>query len=99
MAIAMMQRRRVANDIVLLRLHWPTYMRLAVTTGIMQLTSLLTFGKLEVGYSLALFQLSTLISVFLGHRYFREGQIGKRLLGSLIMTAGAVLIVTLGHRR
>jgi drug/metabolite transporter (DMT)-like permease len=59
----------------------------------------LTFGKLQVGYSLALFQLSTLISVFLGYRYFQEGQIPKRLLGSAIMAAGAVMIVLLGHRR
>jgi drug/metabolite transporter (DMT)-like permease len=64
----------------------------------MQLTTLLTFGKLPVGYSLALFQLSTLISVFLGYRYFQEGQIRKRLLGSVIMAAGAMLIVLLGHR-
>jgi drug/metabolite transporter (DMT)-like permease len=54
---------------------------------------------LPVGYSLALFQLSTLISVFLGCRYFQEGQIRKRLLGSVIMAAGAMLIVLLGHRR
>jgi hypothetical protein len=40
-----------------------------------------------------------LISVFLGYRYFQEGQIRKRLLGSVIMAAGAMLIVLLGHRR
>jgi len=82
---------------MVLRNHWRTYVRLAATTGVMQLTSLLTFGKLQVGYSLALFQLSTLISVFLGYRYFQEGQIRKRLVGSLIMTAGAALIVFRGH--
>ena len=39
-------------------------------TGLMQLATVLTFGTLQVGYSLALFQLSALISVFLGYRYF-----------------------------
>jgi hypothetical protein len=37
--------------------------------------------------------------VFLGYRYFQEGQIRKRLFGSAIMAAGAALIVLLGHRR
>ena len=50
------------------------------------------------GYALALFQLSTLVTVYLGHRYFAEGNIRRRLLGSLIMVTGAVLIVTLGRR-
>ena len=59
----------------------------------MQLTTLLAFGKLPVGYSLALFQLSTLVGVFLGYRYFREGQIPKRLIGAAIMAAGAALII------
>lgn len=97
-AMALLLRERLGKDVVLLRQHWPTYVRLATTTGVMQLTSLLTFGKLQVGYSLALFQLSTLISVFLGYRYFQEGQIRKRLFGSVIMAAGAALIVVLGSR-
>ena len=96
-AIVLLVRPRLPNDVVVFRHHWRTYVRLATTTGVMQLTSLLTFGKLQVGYSLALFQLSTLISVFLGYRYFQEGQIRKRLVGSLIMAAGAALIVLRGH--
>jgi drug/metabolite transporter (DMT)-like permease len=98
-AIALLLRERLGSEVVLLRRNWPTYLWLAITTGAMQLATLLTFGKLQVGYSLALFQLSTLISVFLGYRYFQEGQIPKRLLGSAIMAAGAVMIVLLGHRR
>ena len=92
-AIALLHRERLGKEVVLLRHNWPTYLWLAFTTGVMQLTSLLTFGKLPVGYSLALFQLSTLIGVFLGYRYFQEGQIRKRLLGSVIMAVGAALIV------
>ena len=58
---------------------------LTATTALMQLTTLITFGKLQVGYSLALFQLSALIGVYFGHRYFQERNIRRRLLGSLIM--------------
>jgi drug/metabolite transporter (DMT)-like permease len=94
---ALLFRRGVAAEVRRLRTEWPTYLWLAVTTGLMQLTTLLTFGKLQVGYSLALFQLSTLITVYLGHRYFQERNIRRRLVGSLIMVTGAMLIVTLGR--
>ena len=91
-------RGRLGNEVALMLRNWSTYLWMALAIGAMQLTTLLTFGKLPVGYSLALFQLSTLISVFLGYRYFQEGQIRKRLLGSVIMAAGAMLIVLVGHR-
>ena len=97
-AAVVMMRDDFAVEMTVLRRHWSTYTWLAFATGTMQLTTLLTFGKLQVGYSLALFQLSTLIGVFLGYRYFREGQIRKRLIGAAIMSAGAALIVMQGRR-
>lgn len=78
------------------RRSWPTFLALVTTTGLMQLTTVLTFGQLQVGYSLALFQLSTIVSVLLGHRYFQEKNIRKRLAGSMVMTAGAIMIVAFG---
>ncbi len=96
---ASLLRRDVVREVTRLRSEWRTLLWLAATTGLMQLTTLLTFGKLQVGYSLALFQLSTLITVYLGHHYFRERNIRRRLLGSLVMVVGAMLIVTLGHSR
>jgi len=97
-AIALLLGKQAGNDMVVLRHHWRTYLWLAITTGLMQLTTLYTFGKLQVGYSLALFQLSTVLSVLLGYHYFQEGNIRKRFFGSLVMVAGAVLIVVLGRR-
>jgi drug/metabolite transporter (DMT)-like permease len=73
--------------------EWRTCLWLAASTGAMQLTTLLTFGALQVGYSLALFQLSSLLSVLLGRHFFQEGNIARRLAGSAIMVAGAALIV------
>ncbi len=63
-----------------------------------EVTTLLTFATLQVGYSLALFQLSKLITVYLGHRYFQERNTGRRALGSLVMVIGAMLIVAFGRR-
>jgi drug/metabolite transporter (DMT)-like permease len=72
------------------------YLLLALTTGLMQLSTLYTFNVLQVGYSLALFQTSTLLSVFFGYRFFQEQNILRRLTGALIMIAGAVTIITFG---
>jgi len=45
---------------------------LIVCIGTMQLTTNYTFEHLAVGYSLSLFQLSTIVSVLLGYRFFKE---------------------------
>ena len=97
LAAAMLLRGGVLAETARLCREWRRYLWLTVSTGAMQLATLLTFGVLQVGYSLALFQLSTLVTVYLGHRYFRERDIGRRLLGSVIMVAGAMLIVALGR--
>lgn len=93
---ALLLQTDIAPEMRRFRREWRTYLWLAITTGLMQLATLLTFGTLQVGYSLALFQLSTLITVFLGHYYFQERNVRRRLVGSLVMVTGAVLIITLG---
>lgn len=70
----------------------PVYLSLAFTTAVMQLCTIITFGGFKVGYALALFQTSTLVSVLLGYRIFKESNIAERLLGSIIMIGGAILI-------
>ena len=73
--------------------HGVNFAMLAVATGLMQFCTIVSFGGMKVGYALALFQTSTLLAVLLGYKIFREKNIFERLLGSLIMVAGAVLIV------
>jgi drug/metabolite transporter (DMT)-like permease len=84
---------RADDQIVILRRSWKTFLALALMTGLMQMTTVLTFDRMQVGYSLALFQLSTIVSVLLGYRYFQEQHLGKRLAGSIVMTAGAMVII------
>ena len=91
-------RKEVADQLVVLRGTLGTLVWLAVATGAMQLATLLTFRELQVGYSLALFQLSTIVAVLLGRRYFAETRIGERLFGSIVMAAGAAVIVVFGTR-
>jgi drug/metabolite transporter (DMT)-like permease len=66
---------------------------LAGFTGMMQLCTIIVLGGFQVGYALALFQTSSLLSVFLGHHVFKEKNILERLTGSFVMVVGAVLIV------
>lgn len=61
--------------------------------GTMQYSTNYVFSKINVSYGLALFQLSTIVSVFLGWHFFNEGQIRKKLIGSIIMVIGAVMLI------
>jgi uncharacterized membrane protein len=66
---------------------------LFLTTGVMQLSSLVTFKYLQVGYALALFQISSVVSVLLGHKIFAEGHLHRRLFAATLMSIGAVIII------
>jgi drug/metabolite transporter (DMT)-like permease len=71
------------------------FILLIVCMGTMQFTTNYTFEHLEVGYSLSFFQLSTIVSVLFGYRFFREMDIRKKLIGSAIMITGSVVIILL----
>ena len=71
------------------------YLYLIICIGIMQFTTNYVFKNMPVGYALALFQLSVIVSVLLGHRIFKEKDIRKKLIGSAIMIVGSVMIILL----
>jgi drug/metabolite transporter (DMT)-like permease len=60
---------------------------------LMQYSTNYVFSKMNVAYALALFQLSTLISVYLGVNIFKESGLLRKILASLIMLIGAVIII------
>lgn len=66
---------------------------LVACIGLMQFSTTYVFQKMNVGYALALFQLSTLIAVFLGYKIFHEENILKKLIGTIVMIAGAIIII------
>jgi len=74
------------------------YVYLTIATGLMQYCTIKAIAEFEVGPLLALFQISTLLSVFFGYRYFAEPHFLRRLLGSAIMVAGAAVIVVCRQR-
>lgn len=69
------------------------YLYLILCIGVMQLTTNYALEHIGVGYALAFFQLSIIISVLLGHRIFNEQDIRKKLMGSVIMIVGSVIII------
>lgn len=75
--------------------HWSSYLLLILCIGTMQLTTNYVLENMEVGYALSLFQLSTIISVLLGYRFFKEQDIRKKLIGSAIMITGSIVIILL----
>jgi drug/metabolite transporter (DMT)-like permease len=83
----------LAHEMDVVRSRKATYLFLFATTGLMQYTTIVVFAGFQVGYALALFQMSTIVSVFLGWRIFREKHFLKRLAGSAIMVVGALLII------
>ncbi len=59
----------------------------------MQLTTNYVFKNMEVGYALALFQLSTLVNLWFGYKFFHEKDMKKKLIGTLIMVVGSIIVI------
>lgn len=61
--------------------------------AIMQITTNYVFENMQVGYALALFQLSTLVNLFFGWRFFHETDMKKKTIGTLIMIIGSIIVI------
>jgi drug/metabolite transporter (DMT)-like permease len=69
------------------------YFLLVLTVGLMLASTNYTLSHMPVGYALALFQLSILLSVVLGHQFFNELHLFKKMMGATIMVIGSALII------
>lgn len=67
---------------------------LGIMIFIMQFTTLWLFSTLLIAYSLALFQLSMVLQVFLGYRFFNEKQLVRRLAACGVMITGCIVVLT-----
>lgn len=66
---------------------------IALCLGVMQLSTNFVFKHMNVGLALALFQLSSIVTVILGYKFFKEQNFYKKLIGSIIMILGSCLIL------
>jgi drug/metabolite transporter (DMT)-like permease len=94
--IVLTMRNRWQEQTTLLFSQKITYLALFLTVGITQVASNVALAGMPVGYALALFQTSALVSVLFGYQFFNEQGIVRKLIGAGIMVAGAVLITVLG---
>jgi len=69
------------------------FLLLVLFIGVAQFSTTFVFDHMPVGYALSLFQLSTIVSIFFGYKFFREKEIRKKILGSVIMILGSILII------
>ncbi len=66
---------------------------LVFLVALMQYSTNYVFSKINVAYALALFQLSTILSVFLGVNIFQEKGLFKKIIATIIMITGAVILI------
>ena len=71
------------------------YLLAAFCLGIMQFSTNIVFSKMEVSTALALFQLSSIVNLFLGFKIFHERNMLRKLAGTIIMITGSILILIL----
>ena len=69
---------------------------LVLCIGTMQWMTNEVFARLDIGVSLALFQLSAGVSILLGWRFFRERRPRRKLAAAAVMIAGSALILLYG---
>lgn len=72
---------------------WKYQILLILSVGVMQYSTNFVFSRMNVSYSLALFQLSTLLSVVLGVNMFHERELRRKLAASGVMALGAAVLI------
>lgn len=77
----------------MIRQNLPIQVAIVIFIAVMQMFTLLVFKRIQVGYSLAFFQLSALVSVILGKTVFEERHFRRRLVAALFMMIGAAAII------
>ncbi len=69
---------------------------IAASMLLMQAATIVLFQQMAIGYALALFQLGSLLSVYLGYRLFGEADFIRRMIAAAIMVLGATIIMLAG---
>ncbi|KGM07357.1 Permeases of the drug/metabolite transporter (DMT) superfamily [Methylophaga thiooxydans] len=86
-------RDNFRDDLVLAKNQFYPLLYLGCLIFLMQYMTMLVFSQLLVAYSLALFQLSMVLQVFLGYRIFNEKHIFRRLAACLVMVGGSLMVL------
>lgn len=69
------------------------YFIISLSLAIMQLSTNYVFLHMKVGYALALFQLSSIVNLIFGIKFFREKDLFRKIIGTIIMIVGSTIII------
>ena len=86
-------RDNFSQDMELAKTQIYPFVYLGCLIFLMQFMTMLVFSQLLIAYSLALFQLSMVLQVFLGYRIFNEKHILRRLVACLVMITGSLFVL------
>lgn len=92
-AYSLLIKHNFKADLAHSKNHLGQFLSLGLLIFFMQYATMLVFSKLLIAYSLALFQLSMVLHVFLGYKIFKEEHIIRRLVASIIMIMGCLLVL------
>lgn len=81
------------QDVIQVKQHLAHFIYLGALIFLMQYMTMIVLSQLFIAYSLALFQLSMVLHVFLGYRIFNEQHIVRRLFASMVMIIGSIMII------
>ncbi|MGH7203346.1 MAG: GRP family sugar transporter, partial [Candidatus Levyibacteriota bacterium] len=73
--------------------NFPLFLLLGLLNALGQYAAYMAFALTNVSYSIAISQLSILLTILWGGIFFKEKKIKERLLGSFVMIAGVILLV------
>jgi len=73
--------------------HLHTIIGIGVMVFAMQYLTLVLLAQMLVAYALALFQLGMMLQVLIGYHVFNEQNIRRKLLASLLMMLGSILVL------
>jgi drug/metabolite transporter (DMT)-like permease len=77
-------------------IHWKWLLIHSAVFLTMQVLTIYIFQKTLLAYSFVFFQLGMVLQVFVGRFFFREGAFVRRLIASIIMALGSILILSKG---
>ena len=93
--LVFLKSKIVADFFISVKKSLVSFLALCFCMFLMQFSTNIVFERMNVPCALALFQLSSLLSVFFGWRYFSEKNLKRKILGTTIMILGSIVVILL----
>lgn len=85
--------KKSRNPFAQIRLHFRSFLLAGIFGGIAAAAAFTAYSLTNLGYATAIFKLSMVFTVIWGYLFLKEPAIKEKLLGSVIMLIGVLLLV------